>query len=89
MLLLLCISALLVLCGDRFDRSSRQVNRETIDMAMEDFDVSLGDRTKTNVLGIMIYYMLIVYGSYYEKLTVTLPDCKFSIPGDERQTTRN
>ena len=29
------------LCGDRFDRGSRQVEREPVDLATEDYDVSL------------------------------------------------
>ena len=29
------------LCGDRFDRGSRQVKREPVDQATEDYDKSL------------------------------------------------
>ena len=38
-LLLLCTSAPLVLCCDQFDRGSRQVKRETVDLITEDYDV--------------------------------------------------
>ena len=41
MLLLLCISAPLVLSCDWFDRGSRQVKRELVDLATEDYDASL------------------------------------------------
>ena len=50
-LLLLCTSAPLVLYCDRFDRGSRQVKREPIDLLMEDYDVSLSQR-----VGIHNYY---------------------------------
>ena len=40
-LLLLRTNAPLVLCCDQFDRGSRQVKRELLDLAMEDYDVSL------------------------------------------------
>ena len=43
-LLLLCTSAPLVLCCDRFDRSSRQVKREPMDLVTEDYDVLLCQR---------------------------------------------
>ena len=43
-LLLLCTSAPLVLYCDRFDRGSRQVKREPVDMVTEDYDVSLCQR---------------------------------------------
>ena len=43
-LLLLCTSAPLVLCCDRFDHGSRQVKRELVDLVMEDYDVSLCQR---------------------------------------------
>ena len=42
--LLLCTSAALVLCYDRFDRGSRQVKREPVDLATEDYDVSFCQR---------------------------------------------
>ena len=41
-LLLLSISAPLVLCCDRFDRGSRQVKRDPVDLVTEDYDLSLG-----------------------------------------------
>ena len=50
-LLLLCTSAPLVLYCDRFDRGSRQVKREPVDMVTEDYDVSLCQR-----VGIHNYY---------------------------------
>ena len=50
-LLLLCTSAPLVLYCDRFDRGSRQVKREPVDLLMEDYDVSLSQR-----VGIHNYY---------------------------------
>ena len=50
-LLLLCTSAPLVLYCDRFDRGSRQVKREPVDLLMEDYDVSLFQR-----VGIHNYY---------------------------------
>ena len=40
-LLLLCTSAPLVLCCDRFDHGSRQEKCELVDLVMEDYDVSL------------------------------------------------
>ena len=49
--LLLCTSAPLVLYCDRFDRGSRQVKREPVDLLMEDYDVSLFQR-----VGIHNYY---------------------------------
>ena len=39
-LLLLCTSAPLVLCCERFDRGSRQVKRGPVDLVTEDYDVS-------------------------------------------------
>ena len=50
-LLLLCTSAPLVLYCDRFDRGSRQVKREPVDMVTEDYDVSLCQR-----VGVHNYY---------------------------------
>ena len=50
-LLLLCTNAPLVLYCDRFDRGSRQVKREPVDLVMEDYDVSLCQR-----VGIYNYY---------------------------------
>ena len=50
-LLLLCNSAPLVLYCDRFDRGSRQVKREPVDLLMDDYDVSLFQR-----VGIHNYY---------------------------------
>ena len=50
-LLLLCTSAPLVLYCDRFDRGSRQVKREPVDMVTENYDVSLCQR-----VGIHSYY---------------------------------
>ena len=47
-LLLLCTSAPLVLYCDRFDRGSRQVKREPVDLLMEDYDVSLSQRVETH-----------------------------------------
>ena len=44
MLLLLCTSAPLVLCCDWFNRGSRQVKHEPVDLVMEDYDVSLCQR---------------------------------------------
>ena len=41
MLLLLCTSAPLVLCCDQFDRGSRRVKREPVDLVSEDYGVSL------------------------------------------------
>ena len=41
MLLLLCTSAPLVLCCDRFDRGSRQVKRDPVDLVTEDYDITL------------------------------------------------
>ena len=38
---MLCTSAPLVLYCDRFDRGSRQVKREPVDLVTEDYDVSL------------------------------------------------
>ena len=43
-LLLLCTSAPLVLCCILFDRGSRQVKREPVDLATYDYDVSLYQR---------------------------------------------
>ena len=43
-LLLLCTSAPLVLCCDRFDNGSRQVKRDQVDLVTEDYDVSLCQR---------------------------------------------
>ena len=43
-LLLLCTSAPLVLCCDRFDRGSRQVKHEPVDLVTEDYNVSLCQR---------------------------------------------
>ena len=40
-LLLLCTGAPSVLCGDRFNHGSRQVKREPVDLATEDYDISL------------------------------------------------
>ena len=50
-LLLLCTSAPLVLYCDRFDRGSRQVKSEPVDLLMEDYDISLFQR-----VGIHNYY---------------------------------
>ena len=50
-LLLLRTSAPLGLYCDRFDRGSRQVKRELVDLLMEDYDVSLFQR-----VGIHNYY---------------------------------
>ena len=46
MLLLLCPKAPLVLCGDRFDHGSRQAKCKPVDLAIEDYDVSLCQRIK-------------------------------------------
>ena len=43
-LLLICTSASLGLCGDRFNRGSRKVKREPVDLATEDYDESLFQR---------------------------------------------
>ena len=43
-LLLLCTSASLVLCCDQFDRGSREVKREPVDLVTEDYDVPLCQR---------------------------------------------
>ena len=40
-LLLLCSSAPLVLCCDRFDRGSREVKHDPVDLVMEDYDITL------------------------------------------------
>ena len=40
-LLLLCIRTPLLLCYDRFDRGSRQVKRDPVDLVTEDFDITL------------------------------------------------
>ena len=40
-LLLLCISAPLVLRCDQFDRGSRQVKRDLVDLVTEDYDITL------------------------------------------------
>ena len=40
-LLLLCTIAPLVLCCDRFDRGSRQVKRDPVDLVTVDYDVTL------------------------------------------------
>ena len=37
-LLLICTSASFGLCGDCFDRGSRKVKREPVNLAMEDYD---------------------------------------------------
>ena len=50
-LLLLCTSGPLVLYCGQFDRGSRQVNREPVDLVTEDYDVSLCQR-----VGIHNYY---------------------------------
>ena len=42
--LLLCTSASLVSCCNQFDRGSRQVKHEPVDLVMEDYDVSLRQR---------------------------------------------
>ena len=44
MQLLLCASAPLVLCCDQFDRGSKQVKRESVDLVRDDYDVSLCQR---------------------------------------------
>ena len=44
MLLLLCTSAALDLCCDRFDHGLRQVKHEPVDLVTEDYDVSLSQR---------------------------------------------
>ena len=49
MLLLVCPSDPLLLCGDQFDRGSRQVKREPVDLATEDYDVSLCQRISLNL----------------------------------------
>ena len=38
-LLLLCTSAPLVLCCDRFDHGSRQVKRDLVNLVTEDYDI--------------------------------------------------
>ena len=43
-LMLLCTSGPLVLCGDRFDHGLRKVQSELVDLATEDYDVSLCQR---------------------------------------------
>ena len=43
-LLLLCTSAPLDLCCDRFDRGSGQGKREPVDLVTEDYDVPLCQR---------------------------------------------
>ena len=43
-LLLLCTSAPLVLCCDRFDRGSREVKRDPVDLVTEDYDITLRRR---------------------------------------------
>ena len=53
-LLLLCTSAPLVLYCDRFDRGSRQVKREPVDLLMEDYDV--GPLSLFQRVGIHNYY---------------------------------
>ena len=52
-LLLLYISAPLVLCCDRFDRGSRQVKRDLVDMVTEDYYIALRWRiiTMHDILG--------------------------------------
>ena len=40
-LLLLCTSAPLVLCCNRFDHGSRQVKRDSVDLVTEDYDITL------------------------------------------------
>ena len=47
-LLLLCTSAPLVLCCDRFDHGSRQVRREPVDLVMMDYDTSLCQQISVN-----------------------------------------
>ena len=39
--LLLCTSAKLVLCRDQFDRGSRQVKRDQVDLLTVDYDITL------------------------------------------------
>ena len=41
MLQLLCTSASLVLCCDQFDPGSRQVKHDSVDLLMEDYDITL------------------------------------------------
>ena len=43
-LLLLCTSAPLVLCCDRFDHGSRQVKRDPVGVVTEDYDITLSWR---------------------------------------------
>ena len=50
---MLCTSATLALCGDRFDRGSRQIKREPVGLATMDDDVSLCQRVGGNC-GMMI-----------------------------------
>ena len=40
-LLLLCTSAALVLCCDWFDRGSRQVMRDPVELVTVDYDITL------------------------------------------------
>ena len=48
--MLLCTSAPLVLCCDWFDRGSKQVKREPVDLVMEDYDVSLCQQIVAHVV---------------------------------------
>ena len=56
-LLLLCISGLLVLCGGQFDHGSRQVKREPVDPAMEDYDVSLCQQIGSILLSQLYWFV--------------------------------
>ena len=54
MLLLLCTSAPLVLCCDRFDRGSRQAKRDPVDLVTQDYDITLHWRIVTTSMTISI-----------------------------------
>ena len=49
-LLMLCPTVPLVSCGDRFDCGSRQVKPQPVDLAMEDYDVSLCQQIRSMVI---------------------------------------
>ena len=62
-LLILCISAPLVLCCDQFDRGSRQVKREPVDLIMEDYDITLCQQIKEHKDDILCKYQNMMHVS--------------------------
>ena len=60
MLLLPCASAPFSLCCDQFDHGSTQAKRELVDLATEDYDVSLCQQI-SNIEQVFLYFCTYVY----------------------------